>query len=400
MRGLKRIASTGRAVCATIHQPSIAIFHSFDSLLLLKRGGETIFYGNLGDESRNLIQYLEQYEATPKIQPGENPATWMLTTIGAGSAATGAKPFDYAGHYDVSSLHKECVKKIEAIVGDSTDKGMVTFPSLFATSTATQIREVMARTRLIYWRSPSYNTVRMTVSAILSLLIGSVYVSDRVPTNEADMNSRATTIYMSYLFIAINSMNTVLAVFELERNMYYRHKASLMYDKKAILLAFTIAEIPFILLSSILYVSIFYFMTGFSPEADKFFMFWFFMLLCMANFTFLGQMFVSLTRDSVTAQGFGGLLVTLSSLFSGALIRPDNMPTFWVFMYWTVPGHYIYEVSFHEFCLFSRLLLLLFPKRSTSPCGSRLDLKNDCTTHIYIYIGSVGIPIREQRHPY
>lgn len=76
MRGLKRIALTGRAVCATIHQPSIAIFNSFDSLLLLRRGGEVVYFGDLGEESSNLIQYLERFEATPKIQPGENPATW------------------------------------------------------------------------------------------------------------------------------------------------------------------------------------------------------------------------------------------------------------------------------------------------------------------------------------
>jgi ABC-type multidrug transport system ATPase subunit len=80
MRGLKRIAKTGRAVCATIHQPSIVIFNFFDALLLLKRGGETVFFGDLGSESSLLISYLERYQATPIIQPGANPATWMLTT--------------------------------------------------------------------------------------------------------------------------------------------------------------------------------------------------------------------------------------------------------------------------------------------------------------------------------
>lgn len=78
MRGLKRIALTGRAVCATIHQPSIAIFNEFDSLLLLKRGGEVVYFGELGDESSTLIEYLERYDATPKIQAGENPATWYV----------------------------------------------------------------------------------------------------------------------------------------------------------------------------------------------------------------------------------------------------------------------------------------------------------------------------------
>lgn len=80
MRGLKKIAKSGRAVCATIHQPSIEIFNSFDALLLLKRGGETVFFGDLGKESSLLISYLERYQSTPVIQPGQNPATWMLTT--------------------------------------------------------------------------------------------------------------------------------------------------------------------------------------------------------------------------------------------------------------------------------------------------------------------------------
>ena len=48
MRSLRRIADSGIAVVATIHQPSVAIFNSFDSLLLLKRGGETVFFGELG----------------------------------------------------------------------------------------------------------------------------------------------------------------------------------------------------------------------------------------------------------------------------------------------------------------------------------------------------------------
>lgn len=343
MRGLKRIADSGRAVCATIHQPSIAIFSSFDYLLLLKRGGETVFCGDLGPESVNLIDYLEQYEDTPKIEPSENPATWMLTTIGAGSAATDKKPFDYAGSYQVSQLHEDCLQRIDEITLSVSEQGRISFPERYATSLSTQIHEVMARARKVYWRSPSYNMVRMMTSIVLALLIGSVYVSTRVPADESDMNSRATTIFVSFLFMSVNALNTVLALFEAERNMYYRHKAALMYDKRAMGVAFTVAELPFIFLSSIIFVSIFYFMIGFATDAAKFFLFYFFFFMTMGIFTFLGQMFVALSPDAITAQGFGALTVSLTSLFTGVLIRPENIPTFWSFMYWLMPGHYIFE---------------------------------------------------------
>jgi ABC-2 type transporter len=213
MRGLKRIALTGRAVCATIHQPSVAIFNSFDSLLLLKRGGEVVFHGDLGDKSVNLIDYLQGYETTPLIQPGENPATWMLTTIGAGSSGT-ASQFDYAGAYAGSALHLSNLEKIEKVVSAVSVSELIAFPSQYGTSTMTQIKTVMGRTWKVYWRSPSYNRTRIIVSTVLSLLIGSIYVSNRIPSTESDMNSRVTTIYISFLLIAVSSMNTVLPFFE------------------------------------------------------------------------------------------------------------------------------------------------------------------------------------------
>lgn len=291
MRGLKRIALTGRAICATIHQPSIAIFNSFDVLLLLKRGGEVVFYGDLGNESSNLINYLQSYTATPLIKPGENPATWMLTTIGAGSAAT-ANQFDYAYAYASSTLRDECMEKIEAIEKAVTDDSLISFPSKFATSEKTQIVDVFKHAMTIYWRSPSYNRTRIMISMALALLIGSVYVNNRVPKTESDMSSRVTTIYMSFNIIAIFGMNSVLAFFEAERNMYYRHKAALMYDTTAIAIAFTLAEIPFLIGTCLLYTTIFYFMIGFAAEAAKFFLFYAIMLISMAIFTYLGHMWV------------------------------------------------------------------------------------------------------------
>jgi ABC-type multidrug transport system ATPase subunit len=45
---VRRVAESNRTVVCTIHQPSIPIFSQFDSLLLLRRGGQTVFFGPLG----------------------------------------------------------------------------------------------------------------------------------------------------------------------------------------------------------------------------------------------------------------------------------------------------------------------------------------------------------------
>jgi ATP-binding cassette, subfamily G (WHITE), member 2, SNQ2 len=42
VRFLRKLADRGQAILCTIHQPSALLFESFDRLLLLKSGGETV----------------------------------------------------------------------------------------------------------------------------------------------------------------------------------------------------------------------------------------------------------------------------------------------------------------------------------------------------------------------
>ena len=57
---------------------AIVRLQAFDELHLLKRGGKTTYAGPTGTESNELISYFEAIPGVPHIQPGMNPATWML----------------------------------------------------------------------------------------------------------------------------------------------------------------------------------------------------------------------------------------------------------------------------------------------------------------------------------
>ncbi|KAL8171778.1 hypothetical protein V2J09_023582 [Rumex salicifolius] len=74
MRAVKKVASAGRTVVCTIHQPSIHIFEAFDELVLLKVGGQIIYSGPLG-HSQKVIDYFERISGEPKIRDNYNPAT-------------------------------------------------------------------------------------------------------------------------------------------------------------------------------------------------------------------------------------------------------------------------------------------------------------------------------------
>ena len=79
MRVVRNIVNNNRTIVCTIHQPSAEIFLHFDELLLLKRGGSTIYYGPLGPESQTLVDYFESSSPDVKrLKAKYNPATYML----------------------------------------------------------------------------------------------------------------------------------------------------------------------------------------------------------------------------------------------------------------------------------------------------------------------------------
>ena len=106
MRAIRNIASAGRTVVCTIHQPSEEIFGMFDNLLLLQRGGEVVYFGDLGPKaqytrgdgttaeyntSKNLTDHLAKQIPGSKKKDDENPAEFMLNCL------LGAKN-KYSGH--------------------------------------------------------------------------------------------------------------------------------------------------------------------------------------------------------------------------------------------------------------------------------------------------------------
>jgi ABC-type multidrug transport system ATPase subunit len=58
LQSVREIAYTGRSAMCTIHQPSTFLLQMFDQLFLLKRGGETVFFGELGHKCRTVFSSL------------------------------------------------------------------------------------------------------------------------------------------------------------------------------------------------------------------------------------------------------------------------------------------------------------------------------------------------------
>ena len=95
-----------------IHQPSAELFQRFDRLLLLRKGGQTVYFGDVGEKATTLIDYFER-NGGRRIDGSENPAEYMLEVIGAGATAT--SDVDWYSRWKNSHESQDTDKAIERI---------------------------------------------------------------------------------------------------------------------------------------------------------------------------------------------------------------------------------------------------------------------------------------------
>ena len=98
----------------------------------------------------------------------------------------------------------------------------------------------------------------------------------------------------------------------------------------AFLLSRRIARLPLEDISGpLIYPIIFYFMVGFRPSADQFFLFLGVLILMHHIAVNVAMVCVALSRDFATASLFGNSIFTLQSLASGFFVQPNQIPP-WV----------------------------------------------------------------------
>ncbi|POM74939.1 Pleiotropic drug resistance protein ABC Superfamily, partial [Phytophthora palmivora] len=253
MDGVRKVADSGRTVLCTIHQPSTDVFHMFDSLLMLKRGGEMVYFGDLGHECKALINYFEAIPGVQRITDGYNPATWMMEVIGAGVASqhqVGQSNEERQGtdfvKYFNTSANKELLDAKMAEAGlfqPSEQLKPVSFSKKRAASNNTQLRFLLDRFFTLYWRTPSYNLTRLFISVFLGLVFGLVYVSAEFKTYQG-VNSGLGMVFISTVFIGMVSFISILPLAFEERAAFYRERASQTYNTLWYFISFTIVELP------------------------------------------------------------------------------------------------------------------------------------------------------------
>ncbi|KAL3740885.1 hypothetical protein ACJRO7_022073 [Eucalyptus globulus] len=336
MRTVRNTVDTGRTVVCTIHQPSIDIFEAFDELLLMKRGGCVIYGGKLGTHSQTLIDYFQGINGITPIRSGYNPATWMLeVTTPAAEQKIGA---DFADIYRNSDQFREVEATIERSSVPPAGSRPLKFDTMYSQDKLSQFFICLWKQNLVYWRSPQYNAVRIFFTTLSALILGSVFwnVGSKRESPQ-DLFVVMGALYASCLFLGVNNASSVQPIVSIERTVFYREKAAGMYSPLAYAAAQGLVEIPYVVVQTIIYGVITYFMVNFERTARKFFLFLVFMFLTFTYFTFYGMMAVGLTPSPHLAAVISSAFYSLWNLLSGFLVPKPNIPGWWIWFYYICP---------------------------------------------------------------
>ncbi|KAL3686206.1 hypothetical protein R1sor_004228 [Riccia sorocarpa] len=339
MRTVRNTVDTGRTVVCTIHQPSIDIFEAFDELLLLKRGGRTIYAGPLGRRSHRLISYFEAVPGAPKIKEGYNPATWMLEVSSVGVETK--LGVDFADVYESSDLFQKVKLRVEELSKPAPDAKDLWFPTQYSQSFLSQVSSCLWKQRITYWRSPKFNNIRLVYTLCCAIAIGTIFwnLGPRRHT-QSRLYSVMGAMYGSVVFIGVNNARQILPVIATERTVFYRERAAGMYSAIPYGIAQVLVEVPYSLAQALIFGTTVYFMMNLEADAGKFFWFLYFVFLTLVYFSYYGMLAVGLTPNQQIASIVATLFYGFFNLFAGFLIPYPSIPIWWKWYYWCCPLAY------------------------------------------------------------
>jgi len=344
---LEKLTKSGQAILCTIHQPSAMLFQRFDRLLLLAKGGKTVYFGEIGKNSHTMTSYFERNGARP-CTPDENPAEWMLEAIGAAPGSD--SDVDWYKTWRESPEFETVQKEVELLKGHASDSQTADEQQAgyreFAAPLSEQLFEVTHRVFQQYWRTPSYIYSKAALCVSISAFIGFSFF--KAPNTIQGLQNQTFAVF-NLLTIFGQLVQQTMPYFVVQRDLYeVRERPSKVYSWKVFMLSQIIVEIPWNTLMSLLIFLCFYYPIGLYKNAEPagqvsersalmFLLLWAFMMFT-CTFT---DMVIAGFESAEAGGNAANLLFMLCLIFCGILANPDTFPRFWIFMYRVSPFTYM-----------------------------------------------------------
>jgi ATP-binding cassette subfamily G (WHITE) protein 2 (PDR) len=319
-----------------------------------------VYFGDIGENSRTLIEYFEKNGAKP-CGADANPAEWMLEVVGA--APGSYTNTDWFQVWRSSPEYKNARTEIDGLISEHLDGTRDTHAQqdndnvrrAFAAPFAQQMREVIYRVFEQYWRTPSYLYSKLALCLISSLFVGFVFFD--AATTQRGLQNQMFSIFV-HLTIFQQLSQQIMPHFVTQRSLYEaRERQSKTYSWQAFILNNMFVEICWNSLMAVVIFLCYYYPVGLYRNAqytDQVHLRGGLYFLFMLQFMLWGSTFTNMIiAGMLTAEegaNIANFLFSLALVFCGVLASPESLPRFWIFV--SVHGRlhkHIYILLIHTF---------------------------------------------------
>lgn len=383
---LEKLTANGQAILCTIHQPSAMLFQRFDRLLFLAKGGKTVYFGEVGDNSKVLTSYFERNGAEP-CPPEANPAEWMLSVIGA--APGSYTDIDWFDTWRSSPEYRAVQDELDTLKNERPGLSRVQTRSKdkasyreFAAPFAKQYVEVQKRVFQQYWRTPSYIFAKLSLCTLSGLFIGFSFF--KAQNTRQGLQNQLFGLFMLFTIFG-QLVQQIMPLFVTQRALYeVRERPSKTYSWKAFMLSNIIVELPWNLLAATLLFFCWYYPIGLYENAvptdsvhERGALMWLLVLSFLLFASTFAHMVIAGVDTAETGGNIANLMFSLTLIFCGVLAGPSQFPGFWIFMYRLSPFTYLVEGMLATAVKDARVTclpedFLRFPPPAGQTCGEYL----------------------------
>ncbi|KAN0032719.1 hypothetical protein ACTFIV_006639 [Dictyostelium citrinum] len=339
---IRKLADAGMPLVCTIHQPSSVLFEHFDRILLLAKGGKTVYFGDIGEKSKTLTSYFERQGVRPCTE-SENPAEYILEATGAG--VHGKTDINWPEVWKQSPELQEVRRELSSLeaAGPSSNPNENGVPREFATSIWYQTWEVYKRMNLIYFRDPFYAYGSILQAIMTGIIVGFTFY--QLGESSTDMNQRIFFIFQA-LLLGILLIFVVMVQFLIQKEYFKRDYASKFYSWFPFAISIVLVEIPYtVVCGTVFFFCSFWTADLYLPNNNGAnFYFWIIFIIYLFFCVSFGGAIAAVCNHMFLAMTLVPLLIIFLFLFCGVMVPPSQIPTFWKgWIYHLNPCRYFME---------------------------------------------------------
>ncbi|KAK8069840.1 ATP-binding multidrug cassette transport protein [Apiospora phragmitis] len=342
VRFLKKLSRAGQAIVCTIHQPSSVLVQQFDMVLALNPGGNTFYFGPIGENGKDIVKYFADRGAT--CPPQKNIAEFILETAAKPHKKTAGTKIDWNEEWRNSEQAEAVVEEIDGLKKVRSRASQPDKPSKeqeleFAAPVWLQTTELTKRMFRQYWRDPSYLYGKFFTSVIMGIFNGFTFW--QLGYSIQDMQNRMFTCFL-IITIPATVVNAVVPKFFGNMALWQaREYPSRIYGWFAFCTANVVAEIPAAIVSGFLYWVIWYWATGLPTQSS---VSGYSFLMTILFFLFMnswGQWICAFAPSFTVIANVLPFFFVMFGLFNGVVRPYSQIPVFWRYwMYWVNPSTY------------------------------------------------------------